>query len=139
MLLHQTTRSTTNLARMRNLVHRIFKVHSVRGSGRGRGDYLVVVRQEKEASETSIAELDTLAEELKIMNIGAVVISQVLVPDAALPTSLIVEGVEDHVLDAVLLVEMTTQKAADQVVRIVREAAPGSEVAVLSIMAHLGH
>lgn len=87
-LLHQTPRSITNLARMRNPFRRVFKVHRVRGSGRGRGDYLVVVRRDKEASEASIAELDSLAEDFKTLNIGAVLISQVLVPDVGLSAPL---------------------------------------------------
>lgn len=127
----QTPWSVTNLQRMRNPMRRVCTISAEVGAGRGA--WLAVLRLGQRTGADLDATLARLGAELQAT--AGVVASRLLTPDTQLSTPLPMESREGRVLDALFLIDASSQQAAQQagLHAAQRLQVAPSELAVLSL------
>jgi hypothetical protein len=107
-LQHPTAWSVTNLARMRNPMRRVCSIEMETGAGTGA--WLALLTLATSATSTDVTAIARLGSEL--LTLDGVVVARLLVPDAALSTTLPAEDSRERRLDPLLLIEASAEAAA---------------------------
>ena len=128
---HQTPWSVTNLQRMRNPMRRVCTISAEAGAGRGA--WLAVLRLGAQASGDTGAVIGRLGPAL--LEMDGVIGSRLLTPDQALSTPLPMENPEGRLLDALFLVDASSQAAAQAAAEKAAQAlgVAATEISVLSL------
>lgn len=105
---HQTPWSVTNLQRMRNPMRRVCTISAETGAGRGA--WLAVLRLGMRTAEQLEAAIAGLGRTL--LEMPGVVGGRLLTPDAELSSPLPMESTQGRLLDALYLIDASTQEAA---------------------------
>ncbi len=127
---NQSLWSTTNFARMRNPIRRVGAIEIERGAGTGSALGVVTFP----AGPVDVSALDRLLG--NAFTIDGVLSGHVMVPDAALSTPLPNETTHDRRLDPVLILDATSEAAAERAMELAaRELGTKVEdVAILSLL-----
>lgn len=117
----QTPWSVTNLARMQDPMRRVCTIDAEIGSGTGA--WLAVLRLGRSAIGNDPAEVVKLGQQLQALD--GVVASRLLTPDSVLSTPLPAENPSGRVLDPMLLIEASSEAAAENAIRLAAEEVGG--------------
>lgn len=130
---YQSDWSIANLERMRNPMRRVCGIAAQYRWGIGA--WLAVARLGRPSEDAELRELHGLTGSVQSM--PGVVSAHLIVPDHELSASLPAESTVDRVLDPIILVETSSETAADAAARFVKDNGMSGETATLQLLWHL--